>query len=70
MYIADRAGKERVVLDGKPGPEYDAIDRYFVRFMPDGTVGYRAQLGNRMFLVVAGAQVGEGGWDFRLERRQ
>lgn len=53
-YIADRAGKERVVLDGTPRPEYDSIDPYFLRFTPSGSLGYRAQSGRRMDIVLNG----------------
>jgi Tol biopolymer transport system component len=58
-YVAEQAGKEHVVLDGKQGPAYDAIDPYFLRFLPDDRLGYRASVGNQMFLVVAGAIVGQ-----------
>ena len=58
-YIASRSGKECVVLDGKPGLPYDAIDPFFVRFTPDGRLGYRAVSGARMFLVLDGKAADE-----------
>ncbi len=48
-------GKERVLVDGKPGPDYDTVT--LVAFSPDSQrVGYLATRNGRQFVVIDGAE--------------
>lgn len=56
-YIGLKAGRQCLVIDQKPGPEYDEVDPYFLRFTADGRhVGYRAQKGDRWMVVLDGRE--------------
>ncbi|HYM74830.1 MAG TPA: hypothetical protein VE377_02540 [Candidatus Dormibacteraeota bacterium] len=56
-YVALRDGKLLVVVDGREGPEYDAIDKGTPVFSSDGKrVAYTAQKGGKWLVVVDGQE--------------
>jgi hypothetical protein len=58
-YVARAGFRERLVVDGKPGPKVDSVDTIHVDWLPDGRPAYRAKLDGRTHDVV-GDDVGPG----------
>jgi len=54
-YAVQNGGKQLVVIDGKPGPEYDGISAGNLVFSPDGKhVLYVARKGDKQLVIVDG----------------
>lgn len=63
-YGARQNGKARIVLDGKPGRDYDLIASDSLAFSPDSkSLVYRAERDGKRFLVVAGEEITPAGAD-------